>query len=66
VEYWLGTEYAGSTWHIATEEADFGPVLKRVIVGVEPGDTVETLYPRLKKAEHRGLVAILKSPPIKK
>ncbi|MDO8551696.1 MAG: formyltransferase family protein [bacterium] len=59
----LRLNYAGSTWHIASEETDFGPVLVRGIVRVEPGDTVETLYPRLKKAEHIALIGLLKSFP---
>ncbi|RJQ27474.1 hypothetical protein C4577_01435 [Candidatus Parcubacteria bacterium] len=62
VANFLPLKYAGSTWHIVTEEADFGPVLKRVIVDVLPEDTVETLYPRLKRAEHQGLIGILKNP----
>lgn len=66
VRNFLGMKYAGSTWHVATEETDFGPVLNRVIVNVEPNDAVETLYPRLKKAEHSGPIGILKNPPIRK
>lgn len=65
VKNFLGLKYAGSTWHIATEATDFGPVLERVIVEVEPNDTVETLYARLKIEEHRGLIKVLKNPPRK-
>lgn len=64
VKNFLGLQYAGSTWHIATEATDFGPVLQRVIVGVAPEDTVETLYSRLKRAEHKALIEILKNPPV--
>lgn len=62
VTNFLGKKYACSTIHIVTEEADFGPVLKRVFVRVLKNDTVETLYKRLKEAENRGLIEILKSP----
>lgn len=63
VKNFLGLKYAGSTWHVATVKADSGPVLKRVIVQVELEDMLETLYARLKVAEHRGLIEILKNPP---
>ena len=45
--------YAGSTIHFLSKEFDFGPVLKRGFVKVKKGDTVETLYARLKKVENR-------------
>jgi len=44
--------YAGSTVHILTHEFDFGPVLARCFVKIQPDDTIETLYERLKKEEH--------------
>ncbi len=67
VKNFLGLKYAGSTIHVVTEEADFGPVLKRVIVDVKPGDTVDTLYnERLKPAENRGFIEVLKNPFIKR
>ncbi|MCL5438682.1 MAG: hypothetical protein M1268_01695 [Patescibacteria group bacterium] len=62
VKNFIGLKYAGSTWHIVTEEADTGPVLQRVVVETQPEDTVETLYSRLKRAEHKGLIEILKNP----
>lgn len=52
--------------HLATSKTDFGPVLKRVVVDVYPEDTVETLYnDRLKPAEHRAFIEVLKNPPTK-
>lgn len=45
--------YAGSSIHFLTREFDFGPVLARGFVKVKRGDTVETLYSRLKKVEHQ-------------
>lgn len=63
VANFLPLKFATSTIHIVTEEADFGPVLKRVFVLVDPQDTVDTLYARLKLAENRGLVEVLKNPP---
>lgn len=44
--------YAGSTLHFLSDEFDFGPVLERVFVKVEPNDTVESLYSRLKVKEN--------------
>lgn len=54
-----GQTYAGATIHIATEEADLGAVLGRVIVPVEPTDTLDTLYQKIKAGENSTLVAVL-------
>lgn len=59
VANFLGGKYAGSTIHIATPEADFGPVLERVLENVREDDTVDTLYGRLKLKEHQGLIRSL-------
>lgn len=59
VSNFLGGTYAGSTIHVVTEKADFGPVLERVIVKVEKNDTVDSLYSRLKPLEHQGLISAL-------
>lgn len=56
VKNFLKRHYAGSTIHIVTQEADFGPVLERRIIKTKPNDTVEKLYQRLKKEEHKGLI----------
>ncbi len=64
VANFLNLKQATSSIHIATVEADFGPVLKRVFVPVEPGDTVESLYGRLKLAEHQGLIEVLGNYPL--
>lgn len=45
--------YAGSTIHYLTHEFDFGPVLERCFAKIEPDDTVETLYARLKVKENQ-------------
>lgn len=60
VANFLPLKYASSTVHIVTEKADFGLVLKRAFVKVKKNDTVETLYSRLKKAEHKALIGVLK------
>lgn len=60
VENFLRYRYAGSTVHIVTQEADFGPVLERRIIKTKRNDTVQTLYARLKKEEHKGLVKSIK------
>jgi phosphoribosylglycinamide formyltransferase-1 len=51
--------YAGSSIHFLTLEFDFGPVLGRVYEKVEEGDTVDTLYTRLKKKENNLYVGVL-------
>lgn len=51
--------YAGSSIHFLTEEFDFGPVLGRVFEKVNPDDTIESLYTRLKKQENRLYVQVL-------
>ena len=45
--------YAGSTVHFLSDEFDFGPVLARGFVKIKKGETVKTLYARLKKVENR-------------
>ena len=45
--------YAGSTIHFLSKEFDFGKVLKRGFVKVHKNDTVDSLYSRLKKEEHK-------------
>lgn len=44
--------YAGCTNHFLSYEFDFGPVLGRCFERIRPGDTVESLYTRLKKKEN--------------
>lgn len=51
--------YAGSSVHFLTHEFDFGPVLGRTFEKIEPDDTVETLYQRLKKKENQLYVKVL-------
>ena len=53
--------YAGSTIHLLSKEFDFGPVLERCFIKIKPGDTVESLYPRLKVEENKSYIkAIVK------
>ena len=56
VANFLKLKFAGSTVHLATQEADFGPVLVRKVIPTQSDDTIETLYNRLKEAEHEGLI----------
>ena len=51
--------YAGSSVHFLTSEFDFGPVLDHCFEKILPGDTVETLYKRLKKKENQMYVKVL-------
>ena len=51
--------YAGSTVHFLSSEFDFGKVLGRCFEKILPGDTVESLYSRLKKKENQIYVQAL-------
>ena len=51
--------YAGSSIHFLTLNFDFGPVLGRTFEKVESGDTVESLYNRLKKKENELYIQVL-------
>ncbi len=51
--------YAGSSLHFLTHDFDFGPVLGRTFEKIEEGDTVESLYARLKKKENELYVEVL-------
>lgn len=45
--------YAGSTVHFLSSEFDFGKVLNRCFEKIQPNDSVESLYKRLKKKENK-------------
>ncbi|OGI63300.1 hypothetical protein A2818_01590 [Candidatus Nomurabacteria bacterium RIFCSPHIGHO2_01_FULL_40_12] len=51
--------YAGCTNHFLSHEFDFGEVLGRCFEKIKPGDTVESLYQRLKKKENKLYVEVL-------
>ncbi len=51
--------FAGSSIHFLTLNFDFGKVLGRTFEKVESGDTVESLYNRLKKKENELYVEVL-------
>lgn len=53
------TTYAGASIHFLSKEFDFGKVLARAFVKILPGDTVETLYNRVKQKEHQMYVKVL-------
>lgn len=57
VANFLKYKYAGSTIHVVTQEADFGPVLERRIIKTTSKDTIDTLYARLKKEEQKALIS---------
>ena len=48
-----GMEETGVTIHLLDEGVDTGPVIAQERVGIEPGDTAETLYARIREVEHR-------------
>ncbi len=52
--------FAGSSIHFLTLNFDFGPVLGRVFEKVLEGDSVESLYARLKKKENELYVEVLR------
>lgn len=45
--------YAGSTVHFLSKEFDFGPVLAHAFVKINKKDMINSLYERLKAAEHK-------------
>lgn len=51
--------HAASTLHFLSKEFDFGPVLDRCFEKVIPGDTVDSLYTRLKIKENQMYVHVL-------
>lgn len=53
------TTFAGSSLHILTQTFDFGPVLGRCFEKVEPNDTIDSLYSRLKVKENQMYVDAL-------
>jgi phosphoribosylglycinamide formyltransferase-1 len=53
--------YAGSAIHFLTLNFDFGPVLGRVFEKIQPDDTVESLYKRLKIKENQLYVEVLQT-----
>lgn len=48
-----GAEETGVTIHFLDDGVDTGPVIAQERVGIEPGDTPETLYARIREVEHR-------------
>lgn len=52
--------YAGSSIHFLTHKFDFGPILGKTFEKTCPGDTIESLYARLKKKENELYVEVLK------
>jgi phosphoribosylglycinamide formyltransferase-1 len=48
-----GVKFSGCTVHFVDENLDAGPIVAQAIVGVEPGDTEETLAARILSEEHR-------------
>ncbi len=51
--------YSGSTIHYLSKEFDFGSVLGRVFEKIKKGDTVNSLYERLKIKENKLYVEVL-------
>ncbi len=51
--------YAGSSIYFLSHEFDFGKVLGRTFEKIKKGDTVESLYKRLKKKENKLYVEVL-------
>ncbi|MBI2597191.1 hypothetical protein HYW41_03480 [Candidatus Daviesbacteria bacterium] len=51
--------YAGCTNHLLSHEFDFGPVLGRCFEKIQPKDTIDSLYTRLKVKENQLYVDVL-------
>jgi phosphoribosylglycinamide formyltransferase 1 len=54
-----GAGETGATVHLVDGGIDSGPILAQERVPVEPGDTIETLWPRIKDVEHRLLARVV-------
>ncbi len=52
--------FAGSSIHFLSHEFDFGKVLGRCFEKINPSDTIDSLYSRLKKKENKLYVSVLK------
>lgn len=48
-----GADETGVTVHFLDEGVDTGPVVVQERISIEPGDTAETLYARIREVEHR-------------
>jgi phosphoribosylglycinamide formyltransferase 1 len=55
-----GAEETGVTVHFVDEGVDTGPVIAQERVAIQPGDTAETLYARIREVEHRLLPEAVK------
>jgi len=55
-----GAEETGVTVHFLDEGVDTGPVIAQEPLAVEPGESVETLYARIREVEHRLLPEAVK------
>ena len=55
-----GVAETGVTVHFLDEGVDSGPVILQEAVPVQPGDTAETLYERIRPVEHRLLPAAVR------
>lgn len=56
----LKSTFAGSSVHFVTSEFDFGKVLGRCFVKINPSDTIASLYIRLKNQENKLYVSVLR------
>ncbi len=54
-----GDNQTGVTVHYVDEGVDTGPVIAQEMLGIAPGDTVETLAPRIHEIEHRLLPEVV-------
>jgi phosphoribosylglycinamide formyltransferase-1 len=55
-----GATETGATVHLVDNGIDSGPILAQERVPIERGDTVDTLWPRVKDVEHRLLADTVK------
>lgn len=55
-----GQTYTGATVHVVLDALDAGPVIRRGLVGIEEGDTVERLYESVKRREAEIMIESLR------
>ncbi len=54
-----GASETGATVHLVDGGIDSGPILAQERVPIQPGDTIDTLWPRVKQTEHRLLARVV-------
>lgn len=60
-----GVKITGTTVHFIDEGVDTGPIIAQIPVPVMKDDTIKTLHERIKQAERKLIVDVLKDPQLR-